>query len=86
MIDKNFRLNPLAGAILLMALGVSAAQAAPPLLAQEPTRSAPADAASSSRLIVQYKAGTPGRRRPHHQAVHRAVGGDPLRRGRQQRP
>ncbi|MEE7546791.1 S8 family serine peptidase, partial [Xanthomonas sp. Kuri4-1] len=59
MIDKNFRLNPLAGAILLMALGVSAAQAAPPLLAQEPTRSAPADAASSSRLIVQYKAGTP---------------------------
>ncbi|WAT15480.1 S8 family serine peptidase [Xanthomonas fragariae] len=59
MIDKNFRLKPLAGAILMMALSASGTlAAAPKLLVKEPTQAAPASAASSSRLIVRYKDNT----------------------------
>lgn len=59
MIDKNFRLNPLTGAILMMAFGASGAlAAAPKLLVKEPTQAAPAGAAFGSRLIVRYKDNT----------------------------
>ncbi|MDM7553737.1 S8 family serine peptidase [Xanthomonas fragariae] len=59
MIDKNFRLKPLAGAILMMALSASGTLAAAPgLLVKEPTQAVPASAASSSRLIVRYKDNT----------------------------
>ncbi|CEE36780.1 S8 family serine peptidase [Xanthomonas citri pv. citri] len=59
MIDKNFRLNPLTGAILMMALGASGTlAAAPKLLVKEPTQAAPAGAAFGSRLIVRYKDST----------------------------
>ncbi|SBV49748.1 protease [Xanthomonas bromi] len=41
VIDKNFRLNPLTGAILMMALGASGTlAAAPKLLVKEPTQAA----------------------------------------------
>ncbi len=59
VIEKNFRLTPLAGAVLAMALGVSSAHAAAPkLLVKEASQSTPANAASSSRLIVRYKDGS----------------------------
>ncbi|MCF8808582.1 S8 family serine peptidase [Xanthomonas campestris pv. campestris] len=59
MIDKNFRLNPLTGAILMMALGASGTLvAAPALQVKEPTQAAPAASDFSSRLIVRYKDGT----------------------------
>lgn len=59
VIDKNFRLNPLTGAILMMALGASGTLvAAPALQVKEPTQAAPAASDFSSRLIVRYKDGT----------------------------
>ncbi|MGV1106843.1 S8 family peptidase [Xanthomonas translucens] len=61
MIDKqNLRINAIAAAMLMMSLGVSSAFAsvAASLPVKPPAKVAPADAQTSSRIVVRYKAGT----------------------------
>ncbi|WP_045737606.1 S8 family peptidase [Xanthomonas sp. MUS 060] len=62
MIDKQYlRVNIIAAAMLTMSLTASAAFAAAavsPLPVKQPSRSAPADALTSNRILVRYKAGT----------------------------
>ncbi len=59
MTDKTFRLTPLTGAMLMLALGASGTlAAAPTVLVKEPSQAAPTGAAFSSRLIVRYKENT----------------------------
>ncbi|WP_369976958.1 S8 family peptidase [Xanthomonas bundabergensis] len=62
MIDKqNLRINAIAAAMLMMSLGAPsafAAGAASPLPVKQPAKAAPADAQTSSRIVVRYNAGT----------------------------
>lgn len=62
MIDKqNLRINAIAAAMLMMSLGAPsafAAGAASPLPVKQPAKTAPADAQTSSRIVVRYNAGT----------------------------
>ncbi|WP_369934198.1 S8 family peptidase [Xanthomonas tesorieronis] len=61
MIDKqNLRINAIAAAMLAMSLGASSAFAAgaASLPVKQPAKVAPADAQTSSRIVVRYNAGT----------------------------
>lgn len=61
MIDKqNLRINAIAAAMLAMSLGASSAFAAgaASLPVKQPAKAAPADAQTSSRIVVRYNAGT----------------------------
>ncbi|MDL5365096.1 S8 family peptidase [Xanthomonas sp. NCPPB 2654] len=62
MIDKqNLRINAIAAAMLMMSMGASSAfavGAASQLPVKEPSKSAPADAQTSSRIVVRYNAGS----------------------------
>ncbi|QNH14095.1 S8 family peptidase [Xanthomonas sp. SI] len=60
MIDKqNLRINAIAAAMLAMSLGASSAFAAGASLpVKQPAKAAPADAQTSSRIVVRYNAGT----------------------------
>ncbi|CTP91608.1 hypothetical protein [Xanthomonas graminis] len=61
MIDKqNLRINAIAAAMLMMSLGASSAFAAgaASLPVKQLAKTAPADAQTSSRIVVRYKAGT----------------------------
>ncbi|WP_369914619.1 S8 family peptidase [Xanthomonas sp. NCPPB 3005] len=61
MIDKqNLRINAIAAAMLAMSLGASSAFAAgaASLPVKQPAKAAPADAQTSSRIVVRYNAGS----------------------------
>jgi serine protease len=61
VIDKqNLRINAIAAAMLAMSLGASSAFAAgaASLPVKQPAKAAPADAQTSSRIVVRYNAGT----------------------------
>jgi serine protease len=60
VIDKqNHRLNALAYAVLIAAMGASGAHAAEPkLLVSEPAKAVPADAEVASRIVVRYRDGS----------------------------